>query len=303
MAEEWSHRFGRVNGVRLHWVEAGTGPLVVLLHGFPEFWYEWRHQIPALAAAGFRVAAPDLRGYNLSEKPKGVGSYRVSVVLEDVVALIRHLGAGRAHVAGHDWGGVIAWRLGIRRPEVVERLAVINAPHPAVFARELMHPRQFLRSWYAGFFQLPLLPEAVFRANGHAMLERILRNSPRRPGAYTDDDIRLYKEAVSQPGALTAMINYYRAFGRRTARGRHEGDGAGGDGDGVVRRPTLVIWGEQDSALNTHNLDGLERYVPDLRIERIPDASHWVPADAPERVNELLTGFFGGAGKTKAAGG
>jgi pimeloyl-ACP methyl ester carboxylesterase len=302
MAEDWSHRFGQVNGVRLHWVEAGAGPLVVLLHGFPEFWYEWRHQIPALAAAGFRVVAPDLRGYNLSEKPKGVGSYRVSVVLEDVVALIRHLGAERAHLAGHDWGGVIAWRLGIRRPEVVERLAIITAPHPAVFGRELMHPRQFLRSWYAGFFQLPLLPEAVFRANDHAMLERILRNSPRKPGAYTDDDIRLYKEAVSQPGALTAMINYYRAFGRRTARGRHEGDGAGGgDGDSVVRRPTLVIWGEQDSALTTHNLDGLEAYVPDLRIERIPDASHWVPADAPERVNELLVGFFGGAGKTAAA--
>lgn len=295
MAKEWNHQFGMVNGVRLHWVEEGTGPLVVLLHGFPEFWYEWRHQIPALAAAGFRVVAPDLHGYNLSEKPKGIGSYRVSVVVDDIVALIRHLGAERAHVAGHDWGGVVAWRLGIRRPEVVDRLAIINAPHPAVFGRELMHPRQFLRSWYAGFFQLPVLPEAVFRANDYATLERILRKSPRRPGAYTDEDVRLYKEAISQPGALTAMINYYRSFGRRTARGAREG------GDEVVRRPTLVIWGEQDSALTTHNLDGLERYVPDLRIERLPDASHWVPADAPERVNELLTAFFGERATASAA--
>ncbi|HYH82625.1 MAG TPA: alpha/beta fold hydrolase [Longimicrobium sp.] len=290
MAEAWTHHFGAVNGIRLHWVEAGEGPLVLLLHGFPEFWYGWRNQIPALAAAGFRVVAPDMRGYNLSDKPKGVRSYGAELLTDDVAGLIRHLGAERAHVAGHDWGGVLGWRLGMRRPELVERLVIINAPHPAVFGRELKHPRQLLRSWYAGFFQLPLLPEAAFRANDHALLERVFRNSPRRPGAYTDEDIRLYKEAVSQPGALTAMLNYYRAFGRNTLRGKSDGEGAGGDG--IVRRPTLVIWGEQDTALTTHNLDGLERYVPDLRIERIPEASHWVPADAPERVNRLMIDFF-----------
>lgn len=293
MAEPWTHHTDEVNGIRLHWVEAGQGPLVVLLHGFPEFWYEWRHQIPALAAAGFHVAAPDLRGYNLSEKPKGVGSYRAGLVMEDVVQLIRHLGAGRAHVAGHDWGGVIAWRLGIRRPEVVDRLAVINAPHPAVFARELKHPRQFLRSWYAAFFLLPKIPEASFRANGYAALRRVFRDSPVHKDAYTDSDIARYVEAASHPGALTAMINYYRAFGRKTARG--EGDGEGPGGDGIVRRPTLVIWGEQDTALNIHNLDGLKQYVSDLRVERIPNASHWVPADAPERVSELLGEHFRGA--------
>jgi len=289
MAEPWTHHVDEVNGIRLHWVEQGAGPLVLLLHGFPEFWYEWRHQIPALAAAGFRVVAPDLRGYNLSEKPKGVDSYRAGRVMEDVVQLVRHLGAERAHVAGHDWGGVIAWRLAIRRPEVVDRLAIINAPHPAIFGRELKHPRQLLRSWYAGFFQIPKLPEASFRARGHALLARVFRESPVRAEAYTDDDIARYIEAASQPGALTAMINYYRAFGRDTARGEGKGDGPG---DGMVRRPTLVIWGERDSALNIHNLDGLDACVPDLRVERIPDASHWVPADAPETVSRLLAEHF-----------
>ncbi|HET7232806.1 MAG TPA: alpha/beta hydrolase [Longimicrobium sp.] len=298
MAQQWTDRFGTVNGVTLHWVEAGQGPLVLLLHGFPEFWYEWRHQIPVLARAGFRVVAPDLRGYNLSDKPRGVRHYRAGVVMDDVAALIGHLGAERAFVVGHDWGGVIAWRLAIQRPELVERLVILNAPHPAVFARELKHPRQLLRSWYAGFFQLPFLPEAAFRANGHALLERVFRTSPVRPNAYTDEDIRQYKDAVSRPGALTAMINYYRAFGIGTLAG-----GRGGEaprGDGIVRRPTMVIWGEQDTALNIHNLDGLEAYVPDLRIERIADASHWVPADAPEKVNRLLIGFFRAAAKASA---
>ncbi len=289
MAEGWTHHEGVVNGVRLHWVEQGSGPLVVLLHGFPEFWWGWHRQIPALAAAGFRVVAPDMRGYNLSEKPKGAAAYRVGILAQDVVSLVRHLGEERAHVAGHDWGGVVAWRLALRHPELVDRLVVLNAPHPAVFSRELKRPRQFVRSWYAMFFQLPLLPEAIFRANDYATLERIFRESPARPGAFSDDDIRLYKEAMARPGALKAMLDYYRTFAR-TLGGR---SGSGGiDVTQPVERPTLVIWGERDTALNPHNLDGLERYVPDLRIERLPDASHWVLADAPERVSELMIRFL-----------
>ena len=291
-ATGWTDGNAVVNGVRLHYVEAGSGPLVVLLHGFPEFWYSWRHQIPALAAAGFRVVAPDMRGYNLSAKPKGAGSYRVTTLVEDVVSLVRHLGGERAYVAGHDWGGVVAWRMALRHPELVDRLVVANAPHPAVFSRELRHPRQFLRSWYAMFFQLPLLPEAVFRANGYAALERIFRKSPARPGAFSDDDIRRYKEAVSRPGALTAMLNYYRGFARSLGRR----GGSVGSRPETLTRPTLVIWGEKDTALNLHNLDGLERYVPDLRIERLPDASHWVLADAPERVSERMIRFLRGEG-------
>jgi len=289
MAEGWTHNEGVVNGVRLHWVEQGSGPLVVLLHGFPEFWWGWHRQVPPLAAAGFRVVAPDMRGYNLSGKPKGAANYRASTLVQDVVSLVRHLGEARAHVAGHDWGGVVAWRLALRHPERVDRLVIANAPHPAVFSRELKRPRQLFRSWYAMFFQLPLLPELVFRANGYAMLERIFRDGPARPGAFSDEDIRRYKEAMSRPGALTAMLNYYRSFARTLG---HRGAAGGAPATDTVTRPTLVIWGERDTALNLHNLDGLERYVPDLRIERIPDASHWVLADAPDRVSERMIRFL-----------
>jgi pimeloyl-ACP methyl ester carboxylesterase len=289
MAEGWAHHTGVVNNVRLHWVEQGEGPLVILLHGFPEFWWGWRRQIPALAEAGFRVVAPDLRGYNDSEKPKGVAAYRTSIVVEDVAALARHLGAERAHVVGHDWGGVIAWHVGMRHPEMVDRLAIINAPHPAVFRREMRRPRQFLRSWYAMFFQLPALPEALIRARDFAMLAWLFRATSRR-GSFTPEDVARYKEALAKPGALTSALNYYRAYMGALFRGPTKKEPRK-----TLDRPTLVIWGMRDRALNPHNLEGLEAYVPDLRIERIEEASHWVMADAPDRVNALLAGFLGGA--------
>ncbi|HEX5726755.1 MAG TPA: alpha/beta hydrolase [Longimicrobiaceae bacterium] len=282
--ESWAHREAVVNGVRLHWVEQGTGPLVLLLHGFPEFWYGWRHQIPALAAAGFRVAAPDLRGYNLSDKPRGLAAYGVEPLVADAAGLIRHLGAERACVAGHDWGGVVAWWLAMLHPELVERLVIANAPHPRALAREMRKPRQLLRFWYAAFFQLPALPEALLRARDFAALERVLRHDPRRPGAFTDEDIRRYKESWRQPGALPAMLAYYRAV-RRTRRPRTR----------PVAAPTLLLWGERDRALRVQLTEGLEPWVPDLRVERIPDASHWVLADAPGRVSERMADFLRGA--------
>lgn len=280
----WTHHEGEVNGVRLHWVEQGRGPLVVLLHGFPELWYEWRHLIPALAAAGFRAVAPDMRGYNLSEKPKGVEPYALRHLTADVAALVRHLGETRAHVVGHDWGGVVAWRLAMDHAEVVDRLVIVNAPHPRVFARELRKPKQALKSAYAAFFQLPAVPEAVFRANGYAMVERVFRDEP-RPGAYTGEDIALYKEAIARPGALKAMINYYRAAVRHPA------------GESLpVTAPTLVVWGEDDAHLNVENTIGLEEHVPGVRVERLPGVSHWVPADAPEELAALVTRFLHAAG-------
>jgi pimeloyl-ACP methyl ester carboxylesterase len=286
----WTHREGVVNGVRLHWVEAGSGPLVLLLHGFPEFWYSWRHQIPALAAAGFRVLAPDLRGYNLSGKPPGVASYRLETLTDDVAGLIAHAGAASAAVVGHDWGGGIAWTLAMRRPEVVRQLAVLNALHPAAFLRELRRPAQLLRSWYMFFFQLPWLPELLLRACNYALLERTLRRDPVRPGAFTEDDIRRYKKALSKPGALTAGINYYRASFRQLRRMIRETP--------PIMVPTLLIWGERDRYLGPRLTEALERWVPGIRVERLPDASHWVQQDAPERVNALLVEFLrtGGAG-------
>jgi epoxide hydrolase 4 len=274
-----------VNGVRLHYVEAGSGPLVVLLHGFPEFWYAWRHQIPALAAAGFHVVAPDMRGYNLSEKPPGVAAYAVDVLVEDVRALIGHFGAERATVVGHDWGGGVAWGVAMNRPEVVKNLIVLNAPHPAAFLRELRSPGQILRSSYMLFFQLPWLPEATFRANNFALLERTLRTDPVRPEAFDNRDIRRYKRALAQPGALTATINYYRALLRERPRETLSEPP-------TIARPTLLIWGDRDRYLGTNLTEGLDRWVTDLRVEHIPDASHWIMADRPERVNDLMIEFM-----------
>lgn len=275
-----------VNGVRLHYVEAGAGPLVLLLHGFPEFWYCWRHQIPALAAAGFRVIAPDLRGYNLSDKPAGVASYRMSLLVEDVAGLIRHAGAERAIVVGHDWGGAIAWKLAIERPDLVERLAILNAPHPAAFRRELRQPRQFFRSLYVFYFQLPWLPEWSLRRNDFAGLDRVFRRQPVRRGAFTAEDVRLYKQALAVPGAATAALNYYRAAIRFPT--------PPGDDVRPIVAPTLLIWGLRDPYLGVDLTRGLDRWVRDLRIVRLPNASHWVQNDATEEVNRLLLGFVGG---------
>ncbi|GAA5514523.1 epoxide hydrolase A [Deinococcus carri] len=277
-----------VNGVRLHLVEAGPagGPLVLLLHGFPEFWRAWERQIEPLARAGFRVVAPDLRGYNLSEKPPGVTAYRLKTLREDVAALIHALGHERAHVVGHDWGGIIAWALAIRQPEVVERLVILNAPHPAAARRMLRTPRQWLKSWYILFFQLPWLPERVLPRFGAWALHGT------NPRAYTEQDRDLYRQAWAQPGAATGMINYYRALRR-----------FGNVKETRVRVPTLVLWGQRDVALLPELADGLERWVPNLRVVRLPRASHWVMRDEPVRVNNLLVDFLSGGGPAVAFSG
>jgi pimeloyl-ACP methyl ester carboxylesterase len=273
------------NGVRLHYVEAGTGPLVLLLHGFPECWYTWRRQLATLAAAGYRAVAPDLRGYNLSERPPGVESYTVAALAADVHALVGALGERSAVVVGHDWGGVVAWRLATVHGGVVRALVVVNAPHPERFARALRTARQAVRSWYVAFFQLPWLPEAALRRANFAALERIWRRQPVRPGAYSDADILALKAAIARPGALAAALAYYRAAGRRARRPLLTGSR-------TISAPTLLIWGEQDAALGVELTEGLERWVPDLRVERLPEASHWVMADAPERLDALLLDFL-----------
>jgi pimeloyl-ACP methyl ester carboxylesterase len=278
------HEEADVNGVRLHYVTAGKGPLVVLLHGFPELWYAWRLQIPALAAAGFRVAAPDMRGYNLSSKPAGVPSYRINRLTGDVAALIRHLGEERAHVVGHDWGGGVAWNVPRHHPEVVDRLVILNSPHKRALVRELKTLSQMRKSWYMLFFQLPVLPEANIRAFDYALVRRILRKDPVRKDAFTEEDIDAYVKALDQPGALTAAINYYRALPL--------GEEPGSAKSRNVECPTLVIWGEQDSYLGVKLTEGLEEWVPRVRVERIPDASHWVQADAPDLVNRLMIDFL-----------
>lgn len=291
-----SHEEAIVNGVRLHYVEAGEGPLVVLLHGFPEHWHVWREQISALVDAGYRVVAPDMRGYNRSEKPHGVEAYRIGTLVEDVLALIERCGEGRATVVGHDWGGVIAWEVAARHPEVVDRLVVLNAPHPAVYRQELRSRRsdQRKRSSYALFFQLPWLPEALFRARGYRAIERLFREGPEDPDAFDAEEIARYERACARPGAMTSMLNYYRALFRGHLRSVLPGRARPDETTiaGVIDRPTLLIWGMRDRALSPRLTEGLERWVPDLRVECLPGASHWVQADEPDRVNELLIEFL-----------
>lgn len=289
-AEPWTHQDAIVNGVRLHYVAAGPeeGDLVVLLHGFPEFWYSWHAQIPALAEAGYRVLAPDMRGYNRSEKPADVASYRTRELVGDVVGLIEHAGRESAHVVGHDWGGAVAWSVAIGRPDVVDRLVICNAPHPSAFERELTtNPDQLRKSWYIFAFQVPWLPEFLLSLHDAWAIGRLFASAGVDPEAFPPADRRRYREAFARPGAARGAINYYRATVRDTLRRLP----AGGVGDQHVAVPTLVIWGEQDAALSTAMLDGLDQWVPDLEVRRLPDASHWVQADAPERVSEAILEF------------
>jgi pimeloyl-ACP methyl ester carboxylesterase len=277
--------YADLGDVRLHYVEAGEGPLVVLLHGFPEFWYGWRAQIEPLAAAGFRVVAPDMRGYNLSSKPAGVGAYDLDPLAADVRDLIAERGEARACVAGHDWGGAVAWASAMFHPEVVERLAILNAPHPRRFLEEVRHPRQAARSWYMGYFQLPWVPERLARARDFWMLRAGFEHDA-RPGAFTAEDLARYAEAWAQPGALTGSINYYRALSRQTPM-------AAGQRLRPVEAPTRVIWGTRDRYLGVDLAEPHRSDVPNLERVIHLDTSHWVQHDEPGEVVDLLTEFFG----------
>ena len=286
------HRTETVNGIRLHWVEAGDGPLVVLLHGFPEFWYSWRNQIPALAEGGYRVVAPDLRGYNESDKPEGYDAYLGGPLSADVAGLIAACGAQRATVVGHDWGGVIAWMTAIRHPEVVDKLVILNAPHPNAFLREIRNPAQILRSSYVMLFQAPFAPERLLSAANFRGLKWALRSGSQRVGAFTDEDLDRYAEAFSQPGALTGSLAYYRAMGRRIIGAARQSGAVSGNGERrTVTAPTLVIWGRNDPVLSQATADPGQA-VPNRKVVFIEDASHFVQADAPERVNALLLEFL-----------
>jgi pimeloyl-ACP methyl ester carboxylesterase len=275
--------YAEIGDQRLHYVEAGEGPLIVLLHGFPEFWYGWRQQIKPLAAAGFRVVAPDTRGYNLSSKPEGVAAYDAGLLAADIKGLIHERGAETAMVVGHDWGGTIAWALAMNHPEVVDRLAILNAAHPRKLSQGLHHPDQLRRSWYFFFFALPDLPETVVHANHWHFFRHFLQDA--HP-AYTPEEIDRYIEAWSQPGAATGMINYYRSSVRQSQKKAEAALRP-------IKAPTLVIWGQRDHYLGPELAEPDRDDVPNLdRVERLPEASHWVHHDEAERVTQLLIDFF-----------
>jgi len=270
-------------GVRLHVVEAGpvTAEPVVLLHGFPEFWYAWRHVMAVLIAEGVRAFAPDLRGYNLSGQPPRVVDYHIDRLVDDVVALIRHMG-GRATLVGHDWGGIVAWYVGMRRPDVLRRLVILNAPHPAAYRRELGRGvGQWARSAYVGFFQLPWAPEAAIRAGNFRLLRRMLRRDPATPDAFTAPDLDRYAQALARGQSLTSALNYYRAFVRDGGRLLSEST--------RIDVPTLVLWGNRDRYLRPALADGLERWVPNVRVQRFADATHWLHRERPaDMAGEIL---------------
>jgi pimeloyl-ACP methyl ester carboxylesterase len=262
--------------MQLHFDQEGGGPPVVLLHGFPEHRRTWSKQLPALARAGFRAITPDLRGYGDSPKPRAVGAYELPEIAGDVAELIESHG-GRCVLVGHDWGALVAWFVAMMRPELVERLAILNVPHPYAFARELKrNTRQKLRSSYQLFFQLPVIPELTWRLFGHAVMRRMA----------TDD--------FMNPGPLRPMFHYYRALRRTRGQLRK-----------LMRRidvPVLLIWGEEQSIFVEETLHGLDEWVPQLRIERVAGARHFVQHDAPERVSRLLVEFCRGAERVNDEG-
>ncbi len=275
-----------VNGVELHVVAAGDpdDPLVVLLHGFPEFWYGWRDHVPGLVEAGYRVLVPDQRGYNRSDKPDGVGAYAIENLSGDVRALIDSTGRESAHVVGHDWGAGVAWDLALRHPETVDRLGIINVPHPSVFEATLKSsPGQLRKSWYMFFFQLPRIPEWAQQRGGFERLVEGLETADE--GTFTDEDIERYRAAWGREGALTGMLNWYRALFRAGEDPPRE----------RVEPPTLVVWGEGDQFLLPEMASESVEYCADGRLERFPDASHWVQHERTEQVVELLVDHLGDA--------
>jgi epoxide hydrolase 4 len=282
--ETWQHRDIITNGIRMHYVTQGEGPLVVLLHGFPEFWYSWRYQIPVLAEHGYRVVAPDLRGYNESDKPRK--GYDMGTLLLDIVGLIQGLGYEKAIIVGHDWGGALAWSFAIRYPAMTERLVVLNMAHPGAMMREFRTLKQLRKSWYIFAFQLPWLPEYLLLRNHASAIGRLIREAALQKGAFPDEETAKYQQAMSQPGSMTAALNYYRQVFRRLPTSY-----TGGTYD--VNVPTLLIWGEHDIALGIELTTGLERWVKLLEFRPIPDSGHWVQQEQPQKVNQYILDFLG----------
>ncbi len=268
------------NGLRFEVLEQGTGDrLALCLHGFPEHAVSWRHQMPVLAALGYRVWAPNQRGYGRSSRPARVADYAMPALLDDVAALIDASGARSVVLIGHDWGAMVAWHFAAGRVRPLERLVIMNVPHPLCFGAALRHWRQARRSWYIAFFQLPWLPERLLSASGGAAVRRMFA-----PLALPDAVMATYAGQVAEPGAATAMLNWYRAARLRSPRTP--------DMRRVIEVPTLLVWGEDDVALDLSCLDGTERHVRDLTLRRLPGVSHWVQQDAPAAVNRLLQDFL-----------
>ena len=279
-----THHFVDLPNLRMHYVEAGAGPTVVLLHGFPEMWWSWRHQIQPLAEAGFRVVVPDQRGYNDTDKQ---GPYDLDTLAGDVCHLVESLGAGKtARIVGHDWGGAVAWHLAATRPEVCERVAVLNCPHPAIMRTRIFRPRQLVRSWYVFMFQVPGLAERLLTADHGGGVIRALKGNVIDRTNFSDEELKPYREAILKPGAAKAMLGWYRAMGPSMIKS--------------IRQPlpkigadALLLWGMKDTALGYEDLvPGTERWAPKVKIVPIENSGHFVQSEAPAPVNKALIDFL-----------
>jgi epoxide hydrolase 4 len=303
-----AHEYADVNGVRLHYTRAGSGPLMVFVHGFPEFWYEWKYQI-AEFGKDHTVVAPDMRGYNLSSKPAELSAYQMPALVEDLRALtsglMKSTGATKFTLVAHDWGGVVAWVFAALHPDMLDRLVIVNAPHPTLFGRLLREdPDQQKASAYMLMFRSPEA-ESRLSANNYEQLTRMVLGDGLRTGTVTESDKNEYVSAWSQPGALTGGLNYYRAAqvgppapaaGAAAAPQTNEGTLAS-QPPLVIKVPTLVIWGEKDTALLTGNLNGLDQVVEKLTVKRIPDGTHWVVRENAPEVNRLIREYVSTPGQ------
>ncbi len=283
ITDSWQEDYIIANGVKLHYVTQGDGQLMLMLHGFPEFWYSWRHQIPEFAR-DYKVVALDLRGYNDSDKPKDVSAYQITELVNDIKGVIQGLGYESCVLVGHDWGGMIAWSVAYTYPELVDKLIVMNIPHPAKFTEALRsNPQQLLRSWYIFFFQIPLLPELLFQWDDYRLIASSFIDMAIDKRAFSEVDLNAYKDAAAKRGAMTAMLNYYRNVFQGIFK-QHQWD--------VLPIPTLLIWGENDTALGKELTDNTKDYVPDLQIRYIPNCSHWVQQEQPQLVNQYMREFL-----------
>jgi epoxide hydrolase 4 len=286
----WPVEFIRVaaNGINFEIATMGSGErLALCLHGFPEHAYSWRNQMPLLARLGYRVWAPNLRGYGATDSPSEVSAYQPRTLVEDIASLIRAANAKKTLVVAHDFGAVLAWLLAMEQPPLIDRLIILNLPHPACFAREVRKPTQLAKSWYTLFFQLPWLPEKILgRCHGRGAAE-LIRNTSCKPALFTDEILEIYRFNAARPGGLRAMLNWYRGFfrsgGLKHFFGRHIP---------VIRIPTLFLWGDSDVALSLRTTRGTEKYVSDLTFRVLPGVSHWIQQEAPEEVNAMIEAWL-----------
>ena len=280
--------FVEANGQRFEVETWGSGDrLALCLHGFPELAYSWRFQAPLLVELGYRVWAPNQRGYGASSRPRATSAYRIDNLMNDVAALIDASGATSVTLIAHDWGAIVAWWFAIRRLRPLERLVIMNVPHPALFRLGKVGLRQMLRSWYVGFFQIPWLPEQLLGRDDAAPIAHLIRGSSADRSRFPRDVLDVYRRNAAQPGALTAMFAWYRAnFGRGGLRAQYA---LGVPGIDV---PTLMLWGERDTALGIETTYGTEKHVRDLTLRYLPGVSHWVQQEAPETVNTMLAAFL-----------